>query len=235
MYILEGNIGAGKSTFLKLLEKALPYISIGLEPKNNWLKQIDGQCLLENFYKDAQRWAYTLETFSMICRVNEHHNEQERSHPFHIIERSIYSGYYCFAKNDFENGFMTELEWNIYQRWFTFLTGNCLPPQGFIYLRVEPEIALERTKMRNRSAEKNISLDYLQQIHRHHEQFLVEKEDVLSDILTIPTLILDGNYDFEHNPAVFEQNCSVIEDFLIQTQSYVPHKGKSIYTSARIK
>jgi len=236
MYILEGNIGAGKSTFLKLLSQELPYISIGLEPKNNWLQQIDGQSLLENFYQDPQRWAYSLETFSMICRVREHQEEQKREHPFHIVERSIYSGYYCFAKNGFETGFLTELEWNIYQQWFSFLTkNNCKTPQGFIYLRVKPETAYERTKIRNRAAEKSMSLEYLQQIHAHHDEFLIEKENILPDMLTIPTLILDGNTDFENDKKNFEKQCNAIEDFLIKTQPLLPHKGKDIYTSPRIK
>ncbi len=236
MYILEGNIGAGKSTFLKMLAQELPYISIELEPKNNWLKQVDGQSLLENFYQKPDRWAYTIETFSMICRVKEHQEEQERSHPFHIVERSIYSGYYCFAKNGFEHGFLTELEWSIYQQWFSFLTkNNYKPPQGFIYLRVDPEIAYERTKLRNRAAEKSMPLEYLNQIHNHHDQFLIEKEGILPDILTVPTLILDGNADFEHNHDKFEQQRNMLEEFLIKTQSHVPHKGKDVYTSPRIE
>jgi len=235
MYILEGNIGAGKSTFLKMLAHKLPYISIGLEPKNNWLDHVGSQSLLANFYQKPKRWAYTLETLSMICRVREHRAEQERSHPFHIVERSIYSGYYCFAKNGHENGFLTDLEWNIYQQWFSFLTtNNCQPPQGFIYLHVVPEIAYERTKQRNRTAEKNMSLGYLKQIHQNHEAFLIEKKGVLSDILTVPVLILDGNADFEHDQTIFEKQCSAVEDFLINTQSHVPTEG-TVYKSPRVE
>lgn len=236
MYILEGNIGAGKSTFLKLLEQELRYLSISLEPKNNWLEQVGGQSLLANFYQKPKRWAYTLEMLAMISRVKEHKAEQERLHPFHIVERSIYSGYYCFAKNSYENGFLTDLEWHIYQQWFLFLTTNvCHIPQGFIYLRVEPSVAYERTKQRNRSAEKSMTIGYMKQIHQHHDAFLIEKTNISIDLLTIPVLILNGNADFEHNQTTFEKQCAAVEDFLIQTQTHIPQKGSEPYKSPHIE
>ena len=44
MYILEGNIGAGKSTFLHLVKQQLPDISIALEPMDNWQKHVADKC-----------------------------------------------------------------------------------------------------------------------------------------------------------------------------------------------
>ena len=109
-----------------------------------------------------------------------------------------------------------------------------MPPKGFIYLRVVPDISYERTKQRNRTAEKNMTLGYLKQIHQIHEAFLIEKEDLLSDIVAVPVLILDGNADFEHDPALFEKHCSAVEDFLINTQPHVPPRSTA-YKSPRIE
>jgi deoxyadenosine/deoxycytidine kinase len=234
MYILEGNIGAGKSTFLRMLAHELPYISVALEPKNSWLNQVGGQSLLANFYQNPKRWAYTLESLTMICRVKEYKTEQERAHPFHIVERSIYSGYYCFARNCHENGFLTDIEWHIYQEWFSLLTTDiCQVPKGFIYLRVDPAVSYERSKKRNRSAEKNMSLGYLKQIHHHHESFIIEKEDIIPDLLTVPVLILESNADFEHDKAQFEKQCAAVEDFLIHTQAY-SSSTNTTYQSAHL-
>ena len=41
--------------------------------------------------------------------------------------------------------------------------------QGFIYVRVNPEVAFARIKKRNRHAEKGITLSYLRQVHEKHE------------------------------------------------------------------
>lgn len=226
MYIVEGNIGAGKSTFLKLLEKHLSYITIVLEPLNNWHQTSDGQSLLANFYQNPRRWAYSLETLTMICRVHEHRTHQQNitKKPNRIFERSIYSGHFCFAHNSYAAGFMTDLEWKLYDEWFNFLIPNqCKPPLGFIYLRVDPEIAYERIKKRNRSAETNISLEYLKQIHDRHENFLINNKQSSVGISLTPVLILDCNNEFEADAENFKQHMKDVELFLAQTQqTYKP-------------
>ncbi len=215
MYIVEGNIGAGKSTFLKLLELHIPTISIALEPMHNWQQQVYGQSLLANFYQDPKRWAYTLETLAMICRVREHIQEQEQPISYKIIERSIYSGHYCFAHNSYESGFLTDLEWAIYTNWFNLLVGEkCLPPQGFIYLKVDPAVAYERIKKRNRYAEKKISLHYLKQLEKRHNQFLIEQEGILPELKKVPLLILDCNKEFETDEQELAEHIKKVEQFI---------------------
>ncbi len=198
MFFVEGPIGAGKTTFLKLIQEQLPELAVVFEPLHSWDNNEYGQSLLTNFYKDPKRWAYTMETLAMACRVQEHLREQDNPNPFRLMERSIYSGHYVFATNGYKNGFFTEVEWQVYLNWFNFLvTGTCKPPQGFIYLKVDPEIAYKRIKKRNREAEKSISLEYLKQIHQCHEDFLVHKKDLLTELKEVPVLILDCNAEFE--------------------------------------
>lgn len=215
MYILEGNIGAGKSTFLRLLSERIPTLRIRQEPVNNWQRQVYGQSLLTNFYQDPKRWAYTFETLTMICRVQEHLIEQESAHVTNVIvERSIYSGYYCFAKNSFMSGFLSPLEWHLYKEWFTMLThSTCMAPRGFIYLSVDPEVAYERIKKRNRYAEKTLSLGYLKQIHTRHQEFLLQKLEVDASLQKTPVLVLDCNEEFEENAANFNRHATAVQDF----------------------
>ncbi len=75
MYIVEGNIGAGKSTFLKIIHEQIQHITVSFEPLHNWQSKVYGQSLLSNFYQDTKRWAFTMETFAMICRAREHMHE----------------------------------------------------------------------------------------------------------------------------------------------------------------
>ncbi|MBI2774422.1 deoxynucleoside kinase [Candidatus Dependentiae bacterium] len=221
MYIVEGNIGAGKSTFLKLIEKHMPQIGIALEPLHNWQKKVYGQSLLANFYQEPRRWSYSLETFAMICRVREHIREQEHSSKSRIVERSIYSGHYCFVLTGYQNGFMTDLEWSMYQEWFNYLIPQrCKPPQGFIYLRTTPEVAYKRIKKRNRLAEKNITFAYLKQIHDQHERFLLEKNDVLQDLVHVPVLILECDTEFENNAEQLNKHLLAVQEFIIKTSAH---------------
>jgi deoxyadenosine/deoxycytidine kinase len=207
MYILEGNIGAGKSTLLSLLNKSVPAIKVITEPLHHWETQLQGQSLLANFYADPQRWSYTIETLAMTSRVQDHLHYQQDKHPYKLAERSLYSGYYCFARNGYSNGFMTPVEWYAYTSWFDyFVPRYCMPPLGFVYLQVDPEIAYNRILQRQRSSETQISLSYLQQIHAYHEDFLIHKKNVMPAMQEVPVLILDGNDDFEKNSLLFEQH-----------------------------
>lgn len=215
MYIIEGNIGAGKSTFLSLLAQEIKTIKAVFEPRHYWQGSDDAQSLLAHFYADTHRWAYTMETYALMCRVKEHIKEQESFHPAIVCERSIYSGYYCFAKNGYQSGFLSEHEWHVYNTWFSFLTARCQLPQGFIYLRTDPQLSHMRIKKRSRTTESGVSLEYVQQIHDCYEQFLVHK-DVLTMLRSIPVLVLDANQEFEENPAVLKNYIAQVTTFIEQ-------------------
>jgi deoxyadenosine/deoxycytidine kinase len=217
MYIVEGNIGVGKSTFLKLISQNLSGVKVLPEPTENWTGQVFGQSLLDNFYKDPKRWAYTLETLAMICRARDHIREQEKNLTNLVMERSIYSGHYCFALNGYQSGFFTDLEWKIYNEWVDFLlTKKCQAPLGFIYLKADPEMCMKRIQKRSRISETSISLDYIKQIHHWHEKFLIQKENLNENLKNVPVLVLDCNQDFVDNKQNLLQHIASLNVFLSQ-------------------
>ena len=221
MYILEGNIGAGKSTFLNLLAQERPHLSIALEPLDAWHTNAQGKSLLAHFYEHPARWAFTMETFAMACRVTEHLKEQALANTQRIVERSIYSGHYVFALNGYTAGFMTALEWELYTQTFNFLIqAKCNAPHGFIYVQTTPHIAYERIKKRKRSAENAISFDYIAQIHERHEAFLVYKKNLLPDLHAVPVLVIPCDEDFETNKGFRNACFNAVEEFIQKT-----HKG----------
>lgn len=218
MYILEGNIGAGKSTFLRLLGEHFDYLNVVYEPTQNWNQEGTGKSLLANFYQDPKRWAFTMETLTMLSRIKDHLLEQQKNNNYNVMERSIYSGYYCFAKNGYKHRFLTELEWHIHNQWFDFLVNDaCTIPHGFIYLRTASDVAYERVKKRNRSAEETIPLDYLEQISQRHDELLIKKEGVIPALKNVPVLVLNVNEEFESNRAKLLKHFEKVEEFLLKT------------------
>ena len=211
--IVEGNIGAGKSTFLRIMQNYLRIHPI-LEPHEQW-QLIGTDNLLQKFYEDTSRWAYTFQSYAFVTRVRE----QERAmtqypHAVHVIERSVYSDRYCFAKNCFEMGTMTPLEWNLYQEWFEWLVENyTIKPTGFIYLRTEPNVCHQRLLKRNRSEESGVNLNYLKALHQKHEEWLVEKRTTASYLKEIPVLILESNKEFEADPIEQTKHMQKIADY----------------------
>ncbi|KKP36062.1 MAG: Deoxynucleoside kinase [candidate division TM6 bacterium GW2011_GWF2_32_72] len=218
MYIIEGNIGAGKSTFLNLIKIFLPQYSVHQEPVDTWHKKKEGQSLLESFYTTPKRWAYTLETLSLINRVKEHLAIQEMP-GISIAERSVYSGNYCFAKNGYLNQFLDPIEWFAYNEWFNFMVpGKCKTPTGFIYLQVSPEKSYERVLKRNRSSENGLTLEYLKEINKRHEEFLIQKYNVLPELQNIPVLILNVNENFDKHTLKLQEHLNKVEKFIEETQ-----------------
>jgi len=218
MYLVEGNVGAGKSTLLSLLAQNLPSTQIVFESVNAWNNAEAGTSLLSHFYQDTKRWSYTMETFTMFTRVQEHLREQKDRNPFKIIERSLYSGHYCFARNGYLQGFLDEAEWVLYNKWFNFLVEqHCRTPHGFIYLQSDPKICYERTKKRSRSGEETIPLAYLEQIHEQHEQFLIKKHGIMPALKEVPVLVLNVSEEFESNPDIIQEYVEKINDFMLVT------------------
>ena len=232
MYIIEGNIGAGKTTLLKIIEHHFPHVKVVYEPLDSWHNRKHGQSLLTNFYNDTPRWAFTMEMFALMCRVREHIREQKNTGQFVVMERSIYSGYYCFALNCYKQGFMSGLEWDIHRQWFNYLVdGTCKKPRGFIYLKTTPEVALERTKKRNRSGEESIPLSYFKQIDERLEEFLIHKQNLIPLLENVPVLILDGNQTFDQNKKIQKEFLEKIEAFFLQkTPSFLTKKKTMEYS-----
>ena len=192
MYFIEGNVGTGKSTFLKKLQE-ITDVHVILEPVDEWVNTknlVSGKNLLEEFYANQERWAYTFQSIAFRTRINNLLRAPKDK--INIIERSVFTDRNVFAKTCYENFKMSEIEWNDYTSWFDWLTESFdVKPKGYIYLRADPGISHERVKIRNRGGEESIPLDYLKTLHEKHDDWLLKENNVL---------VLDVNEDFENNP-----------------------------------
>lgn len=221
MYIIEGNIGSGKSTLLHIIAKHLPHTTVIQEPVEQWMiDTAKKESLLEKFYTNPSRWSYTMETATMFSRIKEHISTQNTTQRFKIMERSLYSGHYCFAKNGYLKGLMSPLEWKVYTEIFSFLLQKkCVLPRGFIYVYTPPEICFSRSQKRARKGEEIIPLTYFKEIHQQHELYLKEKKDIADQLKDIPVLTINASLEFEHDIELQKQHCRDIETFLLQTSS----------------
>lgn len=213
-FIIEGNIGVGKSTFLRLINNSLP-VQVVYEPHEAW-QQVGTDNLLERFYNDTKRWAYTFQSYAFVTRVIEQVEHARRNpHAIQILERSVFSDRYCFAKNCHELGYMNKLEWKLYTEWFSWLVENyTTKPAGFIYLRAEPEICYKRLKYRERKEETGVALEYLEGLHQKHERWLLDKESIANYLVDVPVLVLDCNKEFELNPKQLDKHLAQVRSFI---------------------
>lgn len=216
LLILEGNIGAGKSTFLRILKENLD-VDIIFEPTDKWQHVGEEGNLLDLFYKDTKRWAYTFQSYAFITRVESvlEHQAKNNNDKIQVLERSVYCDRYCFAKNCFEAGLMSALEWKIYKEWFSWLVENYMQkPSGFIYLQASPEICEKRLRKRARSEEVGVGIDYLRQLHQKHEDWLVNKKDVSVYLFNTPVLTLNCDNEFESDPVNRKNQIDKVKNFI---------------------
>jgi deoxyadenosine/deoxycytidine kinase len=214
-FVVDGNIGAGKTTFLRIIAEYL-HAHVVYEPTAKWQRVVGNDNLLEKFYNDTPRWAYTFQSYAFITRVMEQEaHALQYTEPIHISERSVFSDRYCFAQNCYELGFMSDLEWQLYKDWFTWLVDNyAIRPHGFIYLQTDPQVCYQRINRRNRTEERGIALDYLTKLHQKHEDWLVHKKDVASYIKDTPVIVLDCNEDFQHSVARQNKLINDVSEFI---------------------
>lgn len=229
-FIVEGNIGAGKSTFIKMLVRYLN-IQVVLEPHEQWQNIGEkGDNLLDLFYRDPKRWAYSFQTYAFGSRIMAYHaNTSMHVYSVQVLERSVFSDRYCFAYNCYELGYMNELEWQLYQTWFGWMIDSHVEmPDGFIYLKTDPEICYQRLIKRGRQEESGVTLEYIKGIHAKHERWLIEKCDLSPAIEKVPVLVLDCNAEFETDSAEQMRHVEAVSTFVL---SCIPTEGAQLPTS----
>lgn len=194
---IEANIGAGKSTLLRELKKRYPAtINIIGEPLDEWQAMVDesngNKNILELFYKDIPEYAFSFQMNALKTRI-EKNNREKNETKINIVERSIISDHYIFAKKLKDEGKMNLIEWQVYEGWYKWLADAFdILPDVMIYLRCSPETSYERVRKRNRPEEASITLEYLQSLHQYHEELLIGNP-------RLNVKIVDVNEDFEEN------------------------------------
>lgn len=217
-FYIEGNVGVGKSTFLGLLQKHIPNIDIACEPTELW-QNVGGMNLLEKFFEDQTRWAFTIQMYNIITRVDQKIVlDMKKTGHVQCIERSVFSGKECFAKNARDLGLMNEAEWFIYQEFWNKAVLPYVPlPSGFIYLRASAQDCFSRIKKRNRKEEAYITFAYVESLQKKYENWFVHKQFDQQELATVPVLILEYSQDILTDHVLQLDYMKRVHEFITKT------------------
>lgn len=234
---VEGNIATGKSTFIRFLEQHSPSYHVVSEPLTKWQNvssnsevtsgsQAQGGNLLDLFYKEPSRWAYTFQSYACLSRLRAQTLPPPPSllsgrDPVQFFERSVFSDKFCFALNCYEMGLISDVEWNIYCDWHAFLLDALnIQLDGFIYLRAEPHVCMSRLQHRHRNEEGTVTLEYLESLHDKHDNWLLHKKTKLpKHVAHAPVLVLNCNDEFENDGVNRDRLLKQVTDFIQQLPS----------------
>jgi len=180
--VLAGMIGAGKSTYTTFISEEFQ--------SEAFYEQVVENPILEKFYADPKRWAFSLQIFFLNTRFRS--IKDALIHRHNVLDRSIYEDA-LFTRINYEEGNMSEAEMTLY----TDLLDNMMEelteipkkaPDLLIYLRGSLETHLDRIKKRGRPFEQVKGnpglLDYYTKLHSRYDDWFNEYDKS-------PTLVID--------------------------------------------
>lgn len=200
--LVEGNIGVGKTTFLNYIKKC-ERVKIVKEPVEQW-QNLNGSNLLNLMYNDPKKWGFPFQAYTFLLMLQNHARKIDAE--IKILERSMYSARYCFAKLLVENNYLAKEEYDILEKMYQYTDDLHMMPDFIIYLRAPPEQVFERIKERGRDEEKNINFGYIYRLHELHEDWLVHNKYNTS----VPVLILDATLSKNEIQNEYEKLISIL-------------------------
>lgn len=220
---IEGNIGSGKSTLVKMLKETYSNnnnVVFLEEPVDIWqtIKDKNDETILTKFYRNQSKYAFPFQMMAYISRISMLKTAvKENPGKIIICERCVMTDKNVFAKMLYDSGNIEEVNYQIYLKWFDEFI-NEIPVTGIVYVKAEPEVSYSRVVKRNREGE-SIPLEYLKQCHQYHEEWLSQSD--------MDVLILDANKDKNFTEKDYDNWMFVINSFL-QLQT-TPKKSRQHY------
>ena len=175
-----GNIGVGKSSLVKLLCAQLGWNPV-YEPD-------DENPYLSDFYKDMKQWGFHSQIYFLSHRIRIHQDILQQQNSV-IQDRSIYEDVEIFARNLYNQGNLSDRDFQTYYGLYQSISIFLPPPDLLIYLQASEATLQKRIQKRNRTYEKEIASDYLNQLNDLYEQWIENFN--LCPVLTIRADDLD--------------------------------------------
>lgn len=191
--VIEGNIGAGKTTLCQMMARDFGCKLI--------LEQFAENPFLPFFYQNPERYAFPVELFFMTER---HKQLQEELQQKSLFQTSVVADYFflktlLFAKNN-----LGEEEYRLFQRLFSVLNAAFPKPDLLVFLHRPVDALLSNIRKRGRGYEQDISAAYLAQIQQVYFDFFKSEPP-------FPIIVLDlAEADFQHNPAHYDEILKVM-------------------------
>ena len=183
---IEGNIGAGKTTLAKMLERDYGPRLI--------LEQFTDNPFLPLFYKNPERHAFPVELFFMT----ERHKQLQES----LAQRDLFSQFvvsdYIFIKTLlFAKNNLNDEEYRLFQRLFHTLNATFSKPDLLVYLHRTVDDLVKNIERRGREIEKEIKPEYLKSLQDAYFAYFKTEKD-------LPILIIDvTGVDFWNDKSAY--------------------------------
>lgn len=183
---IDGPIGAGKTTLVKMLAEDLSGQAI-FEPAEK-------NPFLGDFYKDRAKNAFKTQLFFLLNRYQQQ---------VELAQQDLFSTTtvcdYTFAKDlIFAQVNLSPDEMQLYEMIYKLLDARLPKPDFVIYMQASPKVLMERIKLRGASYEKGITGDYLEMLTEAYNNYFFSYN-------TTPLLVVNSSdLDYVKNQRDWE-------------------------------
>ncbi len=202
--VVEGVIGAGKTSLAKMMSERLQAKLV--------LEEVEENPFLKDFYRDRERYAFQTQMHFLFSRFQQQRNLRQLEL---FSERTVAD--YLFQKDRIFAGLnLSERELALYDRLVGWLELEVMTPDIVVYLQATPDVLMRRIARRGRPYEKDMDPGYIRQLNEAYNHFFFH-------YLQAPLLVVNTSaIDFVNNADDFEDLLTRIRSHRQGTTYYQP-------------
>ncbi len=193
--VIEGNIGAGKTTLATRIAEKFNARLI--------LERFADNPFLPKFYNDPEKYSFPLELSFLASRYKQ---LQEELVPQDLFKAFTVADYYFMKSLVFASSTLRGDEYNLYRQIYYIIYGSLPKPDIYVYLHLNPVKLIKNIEKRGRPYEKLITIDYLQKIQESYFSFFrqnPENKYLVIDINDID-FVSDESHFSKVTDAIFQ-------------------------------
>lgn len=206
--VVEGPIGVGKTSLVRLLAKEFNARCI--------LEKAEDNPFLSYFYEDPKKYAFQTQIFFLLNRFQQ----QREIAQLDLFNQVTFCDYLFDKDRLFASINLDDHELALYEQVFHLLNGQISSPDLVIFLQARPEALLHRIKSRNLSYEKAIQLDYLKTLTEAYNHYFFHYDQ--SPLLVVDT----SEIDFVNRKEDLDQLLREIRQMKKGTWYFIPMRSK---------
>lgn len=200
--IILGSIGVGKTTLINQLKTCDKFKNYTIKNEDDIIKNE----LFKKLYSKEFDEDFRFELIAFELRLKSFLNNNYNS----ISERSIFDSFYVFIKMKYDQGKITEKEYNLFVEYFKLVYEKLKEQKDivFIHLSCSLETQLERIRNRNREYE-NIEEDYLTCLNSYYENIEKKLKEEIYPSLNSNSKYFYIKFMTDKNENILEKICEL--------------------------